>query len=187
MFQAILRADQAILNGIQDLFRCEFLDVFLMFVTKLGNGGFIWILMGLLMCCFRKWRRIGIILLCSVAAAFLIGEVTIKPIVGRLRPFINNEAVKLLIDPPRGFSFPSGHSMSSFGAATALFLCGNRKVSWLWYLGAALIAFSRLYLYVHYPSDVFIGAVLGSLTAWAVYALFKRFWPGDERQVFKEM
>ncbi len=187
MMEAILQADQAILNGIQDLFRCDFLDVFLTFVTKLGNGGFIWLFIGTLMCCFRKSRRTGVILLCSVAAGFLIGEMTIKPMIGRLRPFMDNTAVELLIDPPRGFSFPSGHSMSSFAAATALFLCGKRKVSWLWYLGAALMAFSRLYLYVHYPSDVLVGAVLGGLTAWAVYALFERFWPRGTIKVFKEM
>lgn len=187
MFDVILRADQAILNGIQDLLRCEFLDVFLAFVTKLGNAGFIWILLGLILCCFQKWRRTGVILLCSVAAAFLIGEVAIKPMVGRLRPFMDNAAVQLLIDPPRGFSFPSGHSMSSFAAATALFLCGNRRVSWLWYLGAVLIALSRLYLYVHYPSDVLTGAVLGCLTAWAVYAIFKRFWSRGNVKIFKEL
>lgn len=187
MFDAILRADQVILNGIQDLLRCDFLDILMTFVTKLGNAGFIWILAGLLLCCFRKWRRTGVILLCSVAAAFLIGEVTIKPLVGRLRPFMDSAAVQLLIDPPRGFSFPSGHSMSSFAAATALFLCGNRKVSWMWYLGAFLIAFSRLYLYVHYPSDVLTGALLGSLTAWAVYGLFKRFSSRKKRKNFKEM
>ena len=187
MFDAILHADQAILNGIQDLFRCEFLDVFFTFVTKLGNAGFVWILIGLLMCCFKKYRRTGVVMLCSVAAAFLIGEVTIKPLIGRLRPFMDNAAVQLLIDPPRGFSFPSGHSMSSFAAATALYLCGDRKVSWTWYLGAFLIAFSRLYLYVHYPSDVLTGAVLGSLTAWAVYALFRHFWPRGKVKVFKEM
>ena len=77
MFDAILRADQVILNGIQDLLRCDFLDILMTFVTKLGNAGFIWILLGLLLCCFRRWRRTGVILLCSVAAAFLIGEVTI--------------------------------------------------------------------------------------------------------------
>lgn len=187
MFDAILRADQAILNGIQELFRCDFLDVFFTFVTKLGNAGFIWILLGLILCCFQKWRRTGIILLCSVAAAFLVGEAAIKPVVGRLRPFMDNTAVQLLIDPPRGFSFPSGHSMSSFAAATALFLCGRRKVSWLWFLGAILMAFSRLYFYVHYPSDVLAGAILGILTAWAVYRLFRRFWPRNRVKVFKEM
>ncbi|MEG2596904.1 MAG: phosphatase PAP2 family protein [Oscillospiraceae bacterium] len=174
--ETILQIDRSILDWIQENLRYDFLDEIFTFITKLGNAGMIWIAVGIFLCCFKKWRKGGMTMLIAVAMAFLVGEMTIKPLVGRVRPFVYNPTLPLLIEPPNGFSFPSGHAMSSFAAATALFLCGNRRKSWSWFLGAALIAFSRVYLYVHYPSDVLLGSIFGILSGMAAFYLVKKLW-----------
>ena len=96
----------------------------------------------------------------------LTGNMILKPLVARMRPFTVNTAIELLIPPPTDFSFPSGHTYASFASATAI--CrNNRKIGVPALILASLIAFSRLYLYVHYPSDVLGGAVVGLAAAWA--------------------
>ena len=89
----------------------------------------------------------------------------LKPLIGRLRPFVERPDVVLLIPPPGDASFPSGHTAASFAAVFALKASGSPlwKPALLW---ALLIAFSRLYLYVHWPSDVLGGAVLGAVVGW---------------------
>ena len=89
-----------------------------------------------------------------------MGNLTIKPLVGRLRPFYIVHDIKLLIPEPYGYSFPSGHALSSFAASTVIFL-NNKKLGLIALILAIMIAFSRLYLYVHYLSDVLVGALLG--------------------------
>lgn len=101
----------------------------------------------------------------------LLCNVTLKPLVARLRPFeIADTMRQLLIDPPSDFSFPSGHTTSSFAAATALAAARARGGLAAMIL-AAVIAFSRLYLYVHYPTDVIAGALIGAFSGLAAYAL----------------
>ena len=97
-------------------------------------------------------------------------NVLLKPLVGRARPFQSDGSVALLVSSPGDFSFPSGHTGASFAAAAVMFF--GRSSLWGWALAlAALIAFSRLYLYVHYPSDVLAGALLGILTGWLMWRL----------------
>ena len=98
----------------------------------------------------------------------------IKPLVGRIRPYDINTAVGLLIPRPTDFSFPSGHTGASFAAAAALEDSNYRLRIPAWVL-AVLIAFSRLYLYVHYPTDVLAGAMLGILTGWTATEMVRLF------------
>ena len=128
-------------------------DKFFVFITHLGDKGIIWILIGLILCFLPKYRRSGITMLLSLLLMLVIGNLTIKPIVARIRPYEYIDGIKLLIEKPSDFSFPSGHTFSSFTAAYSVFLYHKREgVAFL--ALAFLIAFSRLYLCVHFPSDV---------------------------------
>lgn len=150
----------ALLNGIQEALRADWLDPLMVFVSSLCAHGEIWILLAAALLCFRKTRRAGV----TVAAALILDLVVcnglLKPLFGRVRPCTVNPAVELLVACPSDASFPSGHTAASFAAVGALRAAGSR----LWLPGlvlAVVIAFSRLYLYVHWPSDVLAGALLG--------------------------
>lgn len=149
----------AILDFLQTLHQPA-LDSFLVFITTLGNKGAVWIAIGILLLCSKKYRRGGILVLFSLALCLLLGNALLKNLVERPRPCWIRDTVPLLIHMPRDYSFPSGHSMSAFAAATALLFTDKRFGAAALVL-AVLIAFSRLYLYVHWPTDVLAGALLG--------------------------
>lgn len=139
-------------------------------ISMLGNAGAIWIVCAVVLLVIPKTRKVGVVLAVSLAIEALCCNVILKPLVARIRPFDVNTAVQLLISPPTDFSFPSGHTGAAFAAASALFFSKNR----LWIPSlvlAILIAFSRLYLYVHYPTDVLGGILLGILSGWLGYTL----------------
>ncbi|MCH5300135.1 MAG: phosphatase PAP2 family protein [Ruminococcus sp.] len=172
-FDLIIQIDFSILNFIQEFFRCSFLDVIMPFFSNIGEVGIVWIIIGLIMLFFRKTRSWGIILLCSMLIGYIVGEVAIKNIICRVRPcyFVD---INMIVSKPHSYSFPSGHSCSSFAAATVL-LKMNKRFGIPALILASLIAFSRLYNYVHYPTDVLCGIVLGVLCALLVCYLFKKF------------
>ena len=140
--------------------RGGFLDAVMPAVTSLGNGGLVWIAVALILTAVKKYRVAGIAVLIALILNLLIGNVILKPLIARVRPCDINTAVKLLIPRPTDYSFPSGHTLSSFAAATVIFLRDKRFGTAALIL-ASLIAFSRLYLYVHYPTDVLAGIVIG--------------------------
>ncbi len=156
----IQEIDAYILGLIYTYCHNETLDKFMIFITTLGNMGAIWIVIGISCLLFRISRKIGIEILISLIIGALLGNLTIKPLVGRVRPFYIVPDISLLIPEPYGYSFPSGHALSSFAASTVIFL-NNKKLGVITLILASIIAFSRLYLYVHYPSDVLVGAFLG--------------------------
>ena len=165
--------DFAILDFLQTYIRCDLLDKVFAFITHLGDAGAIWITIGVVMLFFKKYRKCGIAVLLSLALCAIITSGVIKPLAGRLRPFQIRDIVPY-IAPPGGFSFPSGHTSSSFTAATAIFLY-RKKEGAVAYVLAALIAFSRLYFYVHFPSDVLVGGVLGVLCAILVHKIADKY------------
>lgn len=122
----------------------------------------IWLLASGVLICTKKYRRQGILLLCGLAAGVLVGNVFLKNFVARPRPCWLDSSVRLLIANPTDYSFPSGHTLSSVIGATILTKT-DRRFGYAAIPLAALIAFSRLYLYVHFPSDVLAAAVLGVL------------------------
>lgn len=161
-----------ILMAIQEM-RTPFLDELFSNITALGDKGFLWILIGVFFLCTKKYRKAGLLLLLSLLASFIVGNVTLKNLVQRDRPCWLYPEVELLIRNPKDFSFPSGHSMVSFSGAAALWLA-DRKFGIAAYIVAALIAFSRLYLFVHWPSDVLIGAAVGIANACFVFWLINK-------------
>ena len=149
-----------ILDFIQANFQCRFLDVFFSTVTKLADSGIFWILLAVIFLFFKKTRKTGLMMGVALLSGLIVGNLTLKPLIGRIRPYDLNPGVSLLIDKLHDFSFPSGHTLSSFEGATVL-LIRDKRFGIPAMILAAIIALSRLYLYVHYPTDVLAGAVLG--------------------------
>jgi undecaprenyl-diphosphatase len=151
--------DLAILQFIQQG-RNAFLDTVLPMVTHLADKGMIWIVLGMVLLCFRKTRTCGICVLICLLVDCILGERILKHIFCRQRPCVIQPISDMLIAAPHSYSFPSGHTASSFTAATAIFLC-HKRAGAVALCAAAIIGFSRLYLYVHFPTDVLCGALLG--------------------------
>ncbi|NFN87406.1 phosphatase PAP2 family protein [Clostridium sporogenes] len=153
-----------ILDFIHKNIANNFLDKIMIFITSIGNLGLIWIGISLLLLISKRYRKVGVLCIASLFLSSLIGEVLLKNLVQRGRPFTAVEGINLLIKAPKSFSFPSGHTASSFAVATVV----GRKIEKFKlpiYILAIAIAFSRLYLYVHYPSDVLVGALIGVISA----------------------
>ena len=165
--------DQSILYWIHDNLSCGVLDVLMPKLPLLGSGGAIWLLAAAIMLCTKEYRRQGVILLAGLAVGVLVGNVCLKNLIARPRPCWLDDSVKLLISVPTDYSFPSGHTLSSVIGATVLTKT-DRRFGWAAIPLAAIIAFSRLYLFVHYPSDILAGAILGMVIGLAVYYLGMR-------------
>lgn len=154
--------DMAILDLIQSNIRTGFMDAIMPFITQLGDAGLMWIILSIGLIIPKKTRKIGFVMIIALILNGIICNIILKPMLARIRPFDVNTAIKLLINKPRDFSFPSGHTSASFTAASVLFFRKSKLFVPSLVL-AFLISFSRLYLYVHYPSDVLAGLVLGIL------------------------
>lgn len=157
--------DLPILEWIADNLHCAFLDKLMPLITLLGDAGIFWILCSLALILIPKYRKTGLAMGVSLLIGLLVCNVTLKPLVGRIRPYDYQlehfgKEILLLVEGLHDYSFPSGHTIASFEAATAL-LINNKKLGTPAMILAVLIAFSRLYLYVHYPTDVLASVVLG--------------------------
>lgn len=128
--------------------------------TILGEGGALWILLGILLLLRKETRRVGVVVLLALLFCLLSCNLLLKNIVARPRPCWRNPDVHMLIAIPKDYSFPSGHSASSFAAACSVFLW-NRRCGIAAFLTASLIAVSRMYFYVHYPTDILGGILIG--------------------------
>ena len=155
-----------ILDWVQANLRTAFGDAVLPVISRLGNAGVIWIVLCLALLLFRKTRKAGIAVAFALIVDLIVTNGILKPLVDRVRPFALNPSVQLLTTPPKDASFPSGHTAAAAAAVTALFL-QKSSLRWPACLLAALIAFSRIYLYFHYPTDVLGGAVIGILAGLA--------------------
>ena len=163
--------DIEILNFINNNLHSPIMDKVMIFFTNLGNSGLIWLIISLILIAIPKYRKVGIMALCALILTTILGEGVLKHILRRTRPFTTIQDFQLLITAPSSYSFPSGHTGSSFAVAGVL---GSKlkKSRFYVYALAILIAFSRLYLYVHYPSDILAGIILGSVSAYIVLYIF---------------
>lgn len=171
----IYKIDFFILDFIQKFLKCDFLDAVMVFFTKLGDDGIIWIVITLLCLLSDKYRKTGSALTFALVLCLLLGNEVLKESFMRLRPFQQRE-IQLLIPAPSGYSFPSGHTMSSFAAAFVFYFTHRKFFKWTVIL-AGLIAFSRIYLCVHFFTDVFVGVLFGILFGYLgaviIYRKFK--------------
>lgn len=146
----------------------DILDKIMIGITYLGEKGIFWILVAVILLFNAKTRKCGIFMLISMSLGLLIGNGLLKNIIARDRPCWIDNTVNLLISNPKDFSFPSGHTLASFEAAVTIFLF-NKKIGIPVILLATLIGISRLYLFVHFPTDVLGGAILGTVIAVSVF------------------
>ena len=153
-----------ILDFINEHFSCAFLDKFMPFITRFADGGIFWIILAVVFILIPKTRKSGFSMGLALLFGFLIGNIFLKNVVGRIRPYDVNTDFELIVKPLSDFSFPSGHTLASFEGAVALFV-RNKKLGVAALVLATLIAFSRLYLYVHYPTDVLASIILGTAIA----------------------
>lgn len=170
--EIITKLDFRILNLIQAYFKCEFLDHLMPAITVFGDHGIIPIIIAIVLLLIPHTRKIGASMGFAFAYGGIIGNLILKNIIGRQRPYSSVYALsilkecELLIDGLSDFSFPSGHSLIAFEFAIVLIfmLKGKLKpISIISLILAFTVAFSRLYLYVHFPTDVIVGAALGTL------------------------
>ena len=164
---ALNNFDIGVLYLIQDSLRSPILTSFLEFMTDLGNNGYVWIALAVLLMTIRKCRKAGLTTMLALVINVILANGILKHLVQRPRPFDTYGGLQVLIHRPADWSFPSGHASASFAAAFVLYHYMPKKFSIPALILATLIAFSRLYLGVHYPSDVIGGAAIGYLTAWA--------------------
>lgn len=165
-----MNPDQTLLYWIHDNLSCGLLDLLMPKLTMLGDGGAVWLLAAGGMLCTKKYRRQGLILLAALAAGVLVGNVCLKNLIARPRPCWLDNSVRLLVSSPTDYSFPSGHTLSS-AIGAAVLTKTDRRLGWAAIPIAAVIAFSRLYLFVHYPSDILTGALLGAAIGLAAYRI----------------
>ena len=144
------------------------LDKIMIAITSLGNAGLIWIGIAVGLLFVKKTRKCGILMLISLALGLIIGNGFLKNIIARERPCWIDENIKLLIPRPDDYSFPSGHTLASFEAAVMIYL-HNKKWGIISLILAVAIAFSRMYLFVHFPTDILAGMILGTGISLAVY------------------
>ena len=163
--------DLPILDQIANTLHCDLLNAVMPIITMFGDAGIFWIAWAAVLLIFPKTRKIGLSMGIALILGLLVCNLTLKPLVARIRPYEFREGIVLLVETPSDFSFPSGHTIASFEAATALAI-HNRKLGIPALILACLIAFSRLYLYVHYVTDVLVSVGLGIgfafLASWLV-------------------
>ena len=171
-----MNIELSILDWIQTL-HTPFLDKIMVFITRLGDAGIIWIVLSIVLLLIPKTRKSGAVMVAALVVDVLLCNIVLKNLVARTRPYDVNTGVHLLVAKLHDYSFPSGHTAASFTAVvalsfasvTALYLAGEKKLWKFALVLACLIAISRLYLYVHYPTDVLGGILFGVISGYLGY------------------
>ena len=177
IFSGFTSFDWSVFQLVEKLWN-PVLDAIMVFITHLGDDGIFWIVLALILCVFKKTRKLGVLVILGLGVASLINNVVLKQIFERPRPF-NFEGwpsqfiYPELIERPHSFSFPSGHTSSSLGAATPLLIKANKKLGIPIFILAVLVGFSRVYVHVHYPTDVIVGMIVGIVGGIIAVVAFK--------------
>ena len=175
----IFRFDSSILLWIQNNVRSDFLTPIMKVITHLGDKGILWIAVTLLLLYLRKTRKVGVRCLVSMVIGLVITNLIIKNWVARVRPYEVIQGLECIIEKAHDWSFPSGHTTNSLACAWVIFRRMDRKYGVPALIMAILISLSRLYVGIHYPTDVLGGAVIGigsaCLALWMVPKLEKKF------------
>lgn len=163
----------AVLDWMQANWRGPVLDGIVPVFSALWDWGVPWFLLTAVLIWYKPTRKMGWCVLCAIGVELLVVSLGIKPLVDRLRPCDINLAIEQLVPRPRSASFPSGHTAQAFAVSGALYFCRSK-----WFVPVAvlsvLLALSRLYLYVHFPTDVAAGILIGWLCGWVAVVLCRR-------------
>ncbi|MBQ8688382.1 MAG: phosphatase PAP2 family protein [Ruminococcus sp.] len=170
----LLALDEKLLLNVQDRIRRPKLNIWMQRISALGNAGILWLVCAAVLLLIPGQRLTGIVVVCAQLVGVLLTNCLLKHLVARKRPFHKLKQLRPLIELPKDWSFPSGHTTSSVSAALIL-MCGLPLYAGIPALIMGLmIAFSRMYVGVHYPSDILGGAVMGVFSAWAGSSLVER-------------
>ncbi|QVK17051.1 phosphatase PAP2 family protein [Mycoplasmatota bacterium] len=182
----ITNLDYSILDFIQKILASPFMDKVMEFFTILGDHGMVWVIICAILLISPKTRYISLVALVALLFSLIFNDQILKNIIQRDRPFVGLEDIQLLIKAPSSYSFPSGHTCSSFAAAFVFGKYFKKPYSIITYILASLIAFSRLYLYVHFPSDVIVGCLMGFICSFLAILLFNQYKVYQERKLLKK-
>lgn len=177
MLQHIQQLDGELLISIQNLLVHDWLTPFMTHFTMLADKGLIWIVISIFLLFFKKTRKMGIAALIALAFMHISVNEIIKPLVARPRPYDVFEGVRLLSHKQHDYSFPSGHTTASFAAAYVYYkMASGKQVKYaiVAIAGAVLMGISRLYVGVHYPGDVIMGALIGMICGWCACAIVEK-------------
>lgn len=185
--EALLQLDGGILLWIQENLRSDILTPSVTFITHLGDHGYLWIGLLLILLCIPKTRKAGLIGAAALLLTFIVNNLFIKNLVARTRPYMVVEGLTILIEKPGEFSFPSGHTANSMAVGVILWMISRqceklkdeklyfpKAAGWFFLILSVLISLSRLYVGVHYPTDVLGGAVIAILDACIVFSVYKK-------------
>ena len=170
----IFPGEAPFLLWLQNNLRGPVLDPVMTAITHLGDGGIFWIIMTVLMLCIPKTRKTGLACAVSMILGLILTNLALKNLVARVRPYELIQGLTILIPKPHDWSFPSGHTTNAFAAAWVMFTMLPRKYGVPALILAILIAFSRMYVGVHYPTDVLGGVIVGCLSAWCARKAVKK-------------
>ncbi len=175
MLQFIKTFDVNTIDFINNHLQYPFLNKIMAFITALGNSGLFWIVLTIALIISKKYRKIGLLAACSLLLSSIIGLKIFKPLFQRPRPFIEFSYIKPYIPKLTSYSFPSGHATIAFSVAGIIVKMVKQKIySIPIIILACLVAISRVYLMVHYPSDVIAGIILGLICSYLVLLIFKK-------------
>lgn len=173
MLQFLLDLDGKILLFIQEFLRAPWLTAVMKFITSLGDGGIIWIVLAAILLCTKQYRKTGTAMAVALLIGYLVTNLILKNLVLRVRPYDAIAGLQALIGPMRDSSFPSGHTTSAVAAGFVMLKGTPRYLGIPAFTLAVLIALSRLYLGVHYPTDVLVGALIGLFAAFSAKYVVK--------------
>jgi len=159
--QCMVSMDGQILLFIQEHLRNVVCDVFFKGITHLGDAGIFWIVLTIVLLCFKQTRKAGIYSACALVLSLIVNNLILKNLINRVRPYEVVEGLQCIVAPAKDASFPSGHTGASFASAVAIYWQIPKKYAVFFVVLASLIAFSRLYVGIHYPTDVLGGLVTG--------------------------
>lgn len=161
---------------------CKFLDIVMPYITYLCEFGLLSLILAVVFLIFPKTRKMGLTLLIAILAGYLIVNKTLKPAFERVRPYNFKPIQNMLIAKKGGYAFPSGHTLVAFETAMSIFLY-KRKWGKFCFALAFAVGFSRMYLYMHYPTDVIAGAVIGVIIAYISYRIVNVLWERLNKKV----
>lgn len=185
--EALIQFESNILLWIQEYLRSDFLDPIVKFITHSGDHGYLWIALLIVLLCIPKTRKAALIGAATLLLTYIVTNLCLKPLIGRTRPYEVIEGLTRIIGKQSDRSFPSGHTANSMAVGVSLWLVsrkyellGDKKLyfpksaGWIVLIWSVLVGLSRLYVGVHYPTDVLGGAIIAILNTIIVFSVYKK-------------